>query len=354
MNPRISVILPCYHMEEYLLDIMSDLRSQSFRDIEIILVNDGGGERQLKLMCLLKGNDERVLIVDKPNGGLCSARNAGLEIAKGEYISFVDPDDRIEPFYLQRLLEAITSEEADIAVGGYVCYYTQEKRKLNEFLNCSGLNIDRNKRVEYLLSVPSVRNAVWNKIYRADFIHSHQLTFDESLVFSEDETFNMQCLLQTNRLVLIPDCGYVYMCRDANSICSKYVNNYREARMQSINLRINVMKKIALSEEKIHQILLEEYFLLGYFLLCNLFKKESPLSFREKKRYIDSYILQDSHMIHSVKARDSRWDNFFTKVYTRCFKTQSATIVAIVFGSLYKLKYRFMGVYISLAPMLKR
>lgn len=354
MSPKISVILPCYHMEEYLSDIMSDLRSQSFRDIEIILVNDGGGERQLKLMCFLKGNDERVIIVDKPNGGLCSARNAGLKVATGEYISFIDPDDRIEPFYLQRLLEAIISEEADIAVGGYVLYYTREKRKLNEFLNGSGLNTDSNKKIECLLTVPSVRNAVWNKIYRADFIHSHQLTFDESLVFCEDEIFNMQCLLQTNRLVLIPDCGYVYMCRDANSICSKYVKNYREARMRAINLRIKVMKKIALSEEKIHQILLEEYFLLGYFLLCNLFKKKSPLSFCEKKRYISSYILQDAQMILAVKARDGRWDNFFTKVYTRCFKTQSATVMAVVFGSLYKLKYRFMRLYISLAPMLKR
>lgn len=353
MKPKISIILPCYHMEEYLSDIMSDLRSQSFQDVEIILVNDGGGQRQLDLMHRLKGDDDKVVIVDKPNGGLCSARNAGLKVATGEYISFVDPDDRLKPFYIQRLYEAITSEDADIACGGYVFNYVQENREVNDFLECSGLSTDGNKRIEYLLSVATVRNAVWDKIYKADFINSHQITFNEQLTFSEDETFNMQCLLHTNRIVLIPECGYIYMCRDSDSMCSKYVRKYREARLHVLSLRIEVMKKIGFSEEKINQILLEEYYLLGYFFLCNILKKGTPLSFREKKQYINSYVLQNPQIKKAVESREPHFDNFFTKVYSACFKSGNAAFMIIVFGTLYRMKYNFMKLYVFLSPHLK-
>lgn len=353
MKPKISLILPCYHMEEYLSDIISDIRSQSFQDIEIILVNDGGGERQLEIMRQLKEEDDKIVIVDKPNGGLCSARNAGLKVATGEFISFVDPDDRLKPYYLQRLLEAITSENADIACGGYTFNYAQEHRTVEDFLKCSDLSTDGNKRIEYLLSVPTVRNAVWDKIYKAEFIRAHQLLFDEQLVFSEDETFNMHCFMHTNRIVLIADCGYIYMCRDTNSMCSKYVRNYREARMHALSLRIEVMKKICLTEERIHQILLEEYYLLGYFFLCNILKRGTPLSFREKKAYINSYILQDARIIEAVGARDYKLDNFFTKVYHWCFKSGNASCMVVVFGTLYKLKYNFMRLYAFLSPYLK-
>lgn len=354
MNPKISVILPCYHVEAYLPDIMSDLRSQSFQDIEIILVNDGGGNRQLELMHSLKGEDNKVIIIDKPNGGICSARNAGLKVAKGEYISFIDPDDRLETFYLQRLLKAITSEDADIAVGGYIFNYVREKNKVNDFLECSNLSIDGNERIRYLLLVPTVRNAVWDKIYKAAFLSSLQLAFDETLTYGEDEAFNMQCFLRTNRIVLIPECGYIYMCRDSDSLCSKYVSRYRESRLHALSLRMEVMEKLGLSGEDIRRILLEEYYLLGYFLLCNIFKKGSPLSFREKKRYINDYILQPFQIIEAVKVRNCSLDNFFTKVYAKCFKMGSATGMAVVFGLLYGLKYRFMRVYIALVPMLKK
>lgn len=353
MTPKISVILPCYHVEEYLSDIIADLRAQSHQNQEIILVNDGGGSRQLELMHHLKGDDDKIIIIDKPNGGLCSARNAGMKAATGDYISFVDPDDRLEPFFLQNLLEAITSEDADIAAGGYTICYTREKYKLNDFLkDPAGMGI--NEKTEYLLSVPTVRNAVWNKIYRTEFIQSAQLAFDKEMTFSEDEEFNMQCLLHTNRMALIPNCGYIYMCRDANSICSKYSRRYRESRLKALSVRIQVMERMELPKEKIRQILLEDYYLLGYSLLCNIFKKNTPLSFRQKKEYINSYILNDTRIAEAVRLRDARMDNFFTRAYSICFKAKSASCIILVFGLLYGLKNRFRQAYACMAPMLKR
>lgn len=353
MTSKISVILPCYHMEEYLSDILSDLRAQSYQNLEIIFVNDGGGSHQLELMHHLKGDDDKIIIIDKPNGGLSSARNAGMKAATGEYISFVDPDDRLEPFYLQSLLEAITTGNADIAAGGYTICYTREKYKLNDFLKDS-TGMDSNRKIEYLLSVPTVRNAVWNKIYRTDFIRSVRLAFDEEITFSEDEAFNMQCLLHTNRMALIPNCGYIYMCRDANSICSKYSQRYRESRLKALSIRIKVMERMELPKEKIRQILLEDYYLLGYSLLCNIFKKNTPLSFRQKKEYINSYILNDARIAEAVRLRDARMDNFFTRAFSMSFKTKSASCMVLVFGLLYGLKNRFTQAYARIAPILKR
>lgn len=354
MNPAISVIMPCYHVEEYLPDIISDFDVQTFQDIEIILVNDGGGDKQLKTMTHLKEKNEKIIIIDKPNGGLPSARNAGLMQAKGEYVVFVDPDDRVIPFFLQKLLEAITSENTDVAVGGFVIHYTKEGRKVEDFLNVSDLPVDGNKRIEYLLSISTVRNAVWNKIYRTAFLKECQCRFNEGLFYSEDEEFNMRILLKTNRITLIPDSGYVYMCRDSNSICSKYVEGYKEARELAISLREQVMRKIGMSDEEIHKVMLEDYYLLGYFMVCNLLKKRSPLSYKERKKYVAMHVLNNPTMTEAFKKRNSLNDNLFTKVYNQCFKWHSAFLMVYTFRLLYGLKYNFMGCYIALAPYLKQ
>ena len=354
MNPVVSVIIPCFRVEAFLPDIMIDLREQSFKDFEIILINDGGGDHLLTLMYHFKTDDDRVVIIDQPNGGVSSARNAGLNIAKGEYIVFVDPDDRLKPYYLQSLLAGITSRDADIAVGGFVVNYTMEKRTESTLLNPSFLSSDYNKRAEYLLSMDTICSPLWNKIYRTDFLKKHDVNFNIYMRYSEDELFNLQCLLLTNRLVLLPEIGYLYMCRDSDSVSSKHIKQFKENRELALSYRMEVLRKIGVAEKRITDIWNEGYYLLGYFCLCNLFKKGCPLSFKEKKEYIKKYIWEDKSIKEAFYAHCYKNTNLFTYIYVLCFKFHSVTFAACTFRSLYYLKYNFKRTYINLIPYLKR
>ncbi len=115
VSPMVSVILPVYNVYEYIDECLASLRGQTYPHLEIILVNDGSTDDSLTACKVRAEKDPRIRIIDKSNGGVASARNAGLDAASGDYIAFVDPDDWVDGRYIEKLLEAIEREEADFA-----------------------------------------------------------------------------------------------------------------------------------------------------------------------------------------------------------------------------------------------
>ncbi|MDE5548972.1 MAG: glycosyltransferase, partial [Clostridia bacterium] len=116
----ISIIVPIYNVEKYLRKGIESIINQTYTDLEIILVNDGSKDNCLDICKEYANKDSRIKIVDKPNGGLVSAWKAGVEVASGDFIGFIDPDDYIDEDYYQKLYEAIQSNDADIAVCGAI------------------------------------------------------------------------------------------------------------------------------------------------------------------------------------------------------------------------------------------
>ena len=116
MNPQISVIVPIYNVEKYLAKCIDSIINQTLTNIEIILVNDGSTDNSRKIIDKYDKKDSRIKVIHKKNGGQGSARNAGLDIAKGEYIGFVDSDDWIDSNMYENLYNAAISNNADIVV----------------------------------------------------------------------------------------------------------------------------------------------------------------------------------------------------------------------------------------------
>ena len=114
-RPAVSVILPVYNIGEYLEPCMESVTRQTLRDIEILLIDDGSTDDSLERCRRWEQKDSRIRLIQKPNGGVSSARNLGLELARGEFVAFVDPDDWLDETYLQKLYEAITESGADFA-----------------------------------------------------------------------------------------------------------------------------------------------------------------------------------------------------------------------------------------------
>ena len=116
MNPLISVIIPVYKVEDYLTACVESVLAQTYQTFEIILVDDGSPDNCPQMCDEFAARDSRIRVIHKPNGGLSSARNAGIDGAKGEYLAFLDSDDLWTPLFLERLYRAIGETGADLAV----------------------------------------------------------------------------------------------------------------------------------------------------------------------------------------------------------------------------------------------
>ena len=119
MLVKVSVIIPVYNDEKYLMNCVNSVLNQTYQNLEVILVNDGSTDHSVALCEHLRAQDSRVRVLHKPNGGVGDSRNAGLAMATGELLAFVDNDDRMEPTNLAELVDLMQRHHADVAIGNF-------------------------------------------------------------------------------------------------------------------------------------------------------------------------------------------------------------------------------------------
>lgn len=190
MNTLISVIVPIYNVEQYLEECCDSILSQTYTNIEVILVNDGSTDNSLAIASRIAAKDERIVLVNRENGGLSAARNTGMLHASGEYILFVDSDDWIEPDCLELLFGNIRQYGADVSC----CHaqYVDEHGIKKSSRSMSGLkSICAPELLIDALLVNNFRTSACCKLYNREFLERHQLRFQEGIV-NEDTLFSLQ------------------------------------------------------------------------------------------------------------------------------------------------------------------
>lgn len=205
----ISVIVPVYNVENFLPRCIESILAQTFSNFELILVDDGSPDNCPQLCDRYAEHDKRIRVIHKANGGLSDARNAGLEIARGELIAFVDSDDVVAAQYLEFLYRAIKQNNCDIAVCSY------EKFKETVPLNCDSYNngqiysgiemlwrIYSKNHTEYVESTVS-----WNKLYKRELFES--IRFPNGKIH-EDEATTYKLYYKAKKVVVIPCKLYFY------------------------------------------------------------------------------------------------------------------------------------------------
>lgn len=216
VTPKISIIIPIYNSSNYLTKCIDSVRSQSYTNLEIILVNDGSTDNSIDMCNDFAEKDERIIIIDKTNGGVASARNHGLDKATGDYIGFVDSDDYIASQMYEELLEAAITHEADIAECGYFIIdantETKKKFSLKEEV------VEGNHLCSYrYLSKINTTNYNVNKLYKRFLFE--ELRYKD-LAYSEDFCLNAIAFYECNKKVTISGCYYYYF-QNVNSACKK-------------------------------------------------------------------------------------------------------------------------------------
>lgn len=201
MEPLVSIIIPIYNVEKYISKTVDSVLNQTYRNIEIILVDDGSPDNCPHLIDSMSKEDSRIKVVHKPNGGVSSARNAGIDKAQGKYISFVDGDDWIDPDYVQYFVNLIEKYNCDLVynINNYSQYNTKSRERESV--------ISSEKAIEWIY-LGKIFVAVWNKMYRTSFLRENNIRFDESIWYGEGMLFNVDCLQFTDQVAVGEKCVY--------------------------------------------------------------------------------------------------------------------------------------------------
>lgn len=222
-RPIISIIVPVYNVESYLERCIESILNQSFKEFELILVNDGSTDGCKDICNEYKTKDKRIKVIHKENGGLSSARNAGLDIARGKYIGFVDSDDFINKDMYKTLFNTIQDNNSDMIICDY---YKVNEDDINKFRNikCSCENIE----VKNLNKLESIDNLfltgekfifAWNKLYKRELFND--LRYEKGRIY-EDEYLAHRILYKCNKVSIIEAKIYYYVQRKGSLINSPF------------------------------------------------------------------------------------------------------------------------------------
>lgn len=220
-NVLISVIVAVYNIEDYVERGVTSILQQTYQNLEVILVDDGSTDASGVICDKLAENDNRVMVIHKENGGPADARNAGIAIAKGSYIGFVDGDDWIDTDMYEKMLGALLEQQADIAI----CRYRQVHKEYTEdksvdraivFEGQEALQYYVEERKEY-----DIQNAAWNKLYRKEVLQN--VSFPAGKWY-EDIMFATAALSNANRCVYLDTACYNYIIDREGSIMNTQIN----------------------------------------------------------------------------------------------------------------------------------
>lgn len=231
---KISVIIPVYNVEEYLERCLNSVVNQTFKDLEIICVNDGSTDSSGEILQKFARKDARIKIIKRPNGGLSAARNTGLEVMSGEYFAFLDSDDWIDLNFYEKLYEKAKEFDADIAMTDFI-RKGKNKHKIRLNLNEEKLytTIENKIKAANLFK----EGCVWNKLYKRSRLG--HLRFIEGVYF-EDGPYSIRALYESYKLVTVTG-TYLYYFQNKKSIVKTMTPKKREDKIKN---RQNMMRFI--------------------------------------------------------------------------------------------------------------
>lgn len=275
MRKVFSIIIPVYNSEKYLVKCLDSVTEQTFADFEVLLINDGSTDSSGKICDEYAAKDSRFKVFHKENGGVSSARNLGIEVAKGEWIWFVDADDYIRQDAIETISKELKKSDIDGVLFGYqkkidnklVVYDFPEKGEV-KFLGKTEVLKSLYQSVYY-----PYQGYVWSKIFKSEIINQHKLRFDENIYFNEDRLFCFAYFVGCNgKTAYILADLYTYA-DSPESAMSQLTRQYNPKFETDIDAYLAMQEMV--KKEKLHS--LEKYARFG-----NLFAAKRLLEMRRK------------------------------------------------------------------------
>lgn len=244
------MIIPVYNIQNYIERCLDSVVKQALLDIEIIVVNDGSTDGGLQIIEQFAQTDERIVVINKPNSGLASARNAGLSFARGEYIAHVDGDDWLEQGYLQAVYKAASEKALDVVVTDYWKDYDNGiKKQIVDLPIADDETIDGRRWLEYFFARKATQSS-FNKIYKRNLYKENNISIPRDISIGEDLSTIPRVIYQAGRIGKINKPYYHYVQRPS-SLTNNINENSTDAALQSLMAAFVVLQKFFAGRQNI-------------------------------------------------------------------------------------------------------
>ena len=247
MNVTVSVIIPIYNVEKYLSKCLDSTINQTYKNLEIICVNDCSPDNSSLILEEYAKKDDRIIIFNrKQNGGIAAARNSGLEIATGEYIYFIDADDWIDLDYIEKMVDVAKKTHADIVANRNIM--TEFDNLSQQYFHANEAKLTLNSFISNKQGTENVFWTIWSKLYKTSFLKDNNLTFPVGYIY-EDLYFHYTSFAMANKIYYTKQSYYHYL--DRNSSISKTDKNAGVNYIKVYNLIYDFYKEHNLLDKKI-------------------------------------------------------------------------------------------------------
>ncbi len=238
-DPFFSIIVPAYNVDEYIDECIESIIKQSYNNLEIICVNDGSIDCTASILNDYQKHDRRLTVINQTNKGTSSARNKGIDIAKGRYIWFIDADDYIEPHACERLYQVVQQQNPDIIIFGAHISTSHQSPPHSSWLEKTLTT--RNKcyyafTPEVLFTEPGCRPFACRNCYKLSFLNQHRLRFEKKIRFGEDQVFQFMVFPRASHFAFIEDKLYHYRWLRNGSLMSTYKDMPEEKFKQHLRM----------------------------------------------------------------------------------------------------------------------
>ena len=302
-----SIIVPIYKVEKYLKCCVDSILTQSFSDFELILVDDGSPDNCPKICDDYAKQDERVKVVHKQNGGHSSARRAGIEIASGEYLLFVDSDDYVSQDYLETFAKPIKEKDVDVVCVGHVIF-NEETQTIKPLCSKAGF-YDREKMEKEIFPLliedvyaKSLSSSLWAKAYKKELIAPIIEQIDSRIIIGEDLICSKSCIYKAQSIYISEKNLYFYRTNPQSITQSKKVRSWIELELRIKAFQKNLEKDKEIFEPQLYRDTVRVLF----NVICSQFNRKEKYSVivKDIKENLKKDVYQKA--IRNCKSKDKK------------------------------------------------
>jgi len=297
--PLISVIMPIYNVEKYIKTSVDSILNQSFRDFELILIDDGSTDNSGELCDKYAAKDSRVRVFHIKNNGVSNARNVGLRHANGQYVYFCDGDDYIDDNAFQVMSDILRKYSIDLLIFGY--YFEAHKVDKNGrlYIDRYSASFDYNSLYSSKEDIKkdlvnmwnkSLMYNVWNKLYRLDIIRNQNIEFSTKLTMGEDLDFSNKYFVYCNSFYVLSDCFYHYIRERENSATTRFIDGWFKIRVEEHERLLNFFHSCGILDVEGKEFLSRRFIERTIGCIENEFNNKNAIGAVEKRRHIKQMI----------------------------------------------------------------
>lgn len=311
---KVSVIIPCYNVAEYLPRCIESVITQTLKDIEIICIDDKSTDNTLGILKKYAKKDNRIHIINhKENLGVAVARNDSMDAARGEYIGFVDPDDYIDTDFYEKLYDKAQKTNADIVKAGVISVNMNNNRIFKD---------TRTFKHIYKFSC-----SFWAAIYKHDFLKKYNIQFPAHIRTSQDSVFLTQSCINTNDIEFVNDTFYRYFYQRPGSLDSQFLSHDKaESKYNAFKINLDLIERGLLNKKMRHLFIDEHVLRYIHYEISKDFEFDSD---REKlfrfavdvyKKYgMNKYFRKRFHKYHFLCIKENSYEDYINSKRCRVY-----------------------------------